>query len=350
MSFEAFQHGHFRKPAEEAERKSLFKSSVSNVIVEITSRCNRVCSYCPISTVDRKSNNTLLNEDIFAKLIDDLVSIDYSESICLNLYNEPMADRETLITRIKHIRDKLPKARIYFSTNGDFLTKDYLREAVDAGLSELYVSIHAPAGKPYDDAYAITRFTELARRIDKPIKIDAVRPGETVQGHARQFGIMINVFATNYYSLGSNRGESVSLNQQDFVRRSPCDRPFHDITISYEGTLFPCCQMFVDLKQHKDLYSVGNIADFATIFDAYASNKMAGWRKSLLTFGPKETPCASCTEGCRAETPENVASREAVYRDMIGELPPAAVEEATTSIEPGILARIARRLQIRARP
>jgi hypothetical protein len=347
MSFEAFQRSHFHQPQDEVGARALFKSSVSNVIVEITSRCNRVCTYCPVSTVDRKSKNIQLNAEIFSKLISDLKRIDYSESVCLNLYNEPMADREVLVSRIREIRANLPNARIYFSTNGDFLTVDYLRELVDAGLSELYVSIHAPAGKPYDDAYAITRFTELSRRIDKPIKIDTVRIGETIQGHARQFGIMINVFATNYYSLGSNRGESVSLEAHDFLRTSPCDRPFHDVTISYDGTLFPCCQMFVDSKQHKERYSVGSILDYDTIFEAYASEQMAGWRSSLLTFGPKESPCASCTEGCRTEAPDEVASRNAVYRELVGPLPPPEVEEAEAPPpRAGILRRLAGQLGI----
>jgi radical SAM protein with 4Fe4S-binding SPASM domain len=318
VSFANFDKAHFHAAAAPEELRALFKRSVSNVIIEITSHCNRVCSYCPISTVDRKSKNTVLDATVFERIIDDLRSIDYDGGICLNLYNEPMSDRKILIRRVSTCRQALPEARIYFSTNGDYLSVDYLKELVAAGLSELYVSVHAPAGKPYDDAYAITRFNDLSRRINKAIKVDTVRLGETIQGHATVFGIRINVFATNYYSLGSNRGESVAMEQTAHIsRKAPCDRPFRDFTISYEGTLFPCCQMFVDTKQHKEKYSVGHISEFDTIFAAYGSKSMSEWRRSLLTFGPKEAPCSTCSEADCAGTPTDVRERKNLHRELV---------------------------------
>jgi hypothetical protein len=254
-------------------------------------------------------------------ILRDLAEISYSEGLCLNLYNEPTSNKPLLLERVARARGMLPKARIYFSSNGDYLDREYVRELVAAGLSELYISVHAPAGKPYDDAYSVTRFNDLSRRLGKAIKIDTLRPGEGIYGHVNVEKLPIKVFATNYYTLGSNRAESVQLEPDAWFRRSaPCSRPFNDFTVSYDGTLFPCCQMFVDFAEHAERYSVGNLTNFPTIFAAYASEAMAGWRRELLRFGPKLSPCATCTEAEHKGTTEEVEERDRLYRELVGPL------------------------------
>jgi radical SAM protein with 4Fe4S-binding SPASM domain len=321
LSEEYFLQNHFVEPESVAEKMELFKQSVSNVVIEISSFCNRHCTYCPISQVNRSSSNILLPEEIFDRLVEGLARIDYEHSVCLNLYNEPTSDRELLLSRISALRQKLPKCRIYFSTNGDYLNRDYLKAMVDAGLSELYVTLHSPKGKAYDDAYVVGRFCELSARLNKTIKINTVAPNQSIQGVMSLFGISINVFSTNYDIFGSDRAGAISeLSARTPARKGPCDRPFHDFTISYEGTVFPCCQMFVDNPLHKKRYAIGNIADYKDIFDAYASHRMAGWRKSMLRFGPKASPCDTCNEADREGTREERNARDVIYRRYVGEV------------------------------
>jgi radical SAM protein with 4Fe4S-binding SPASM domain len=327
LTADYFAGDHFSAPTTYEAQMELFRNSVSNVVVEISSFCNRHCTYCPISQVDRSSSNKLLPEDIFDKLVADLERIDYSQSVCLNLYNEPMSDRELLLKRISVLRQRVPKCRIYFSTNGDYLSREYLKEAVDAGLSELYVTLHAPKGKPYDDAYVIGRFTELSSRLQKAIKVNAVAVNQSIQGTMSLFGIQIHVFSTNYAIYGSDRaGAMADITERTPARKGPCDRPFHDFTISYEGTLFPCCQMFVDNPLHKKKYSVGNIADYPNIYEAYASKAMAGWRKSMLRFGPKQSPCDTCSEADREGTRDEILERDQIHLRLIGEIPESEKE------------------------
>jgi hypothetical protein len=325
-----FVRDHFHSPTSPEAARDLFRSTVVNVVVEISSHCNRACSYCPVSKVDRASTNKLLPSSIYELILRDLAEISYSEGLCLNLYNEPTSNKALLLERVARAREVLPNARIYFSSNGDYLDRDYVRELAEAGLSELYISVHAPAGKPYDDAYAATRFNDLSRRLEKAIKIDTLRAGETIQGHVKVEKLPIKIFATNYYTLGSNRGESVALAPDAWFRRSaPCSRPFNDFTVSYDGTLFPCCQMFVDFSEHAERYAIGKLTDFPTIFAAYASEAMAGWRKELLRFGPKLSPCATCTEAEHKGTPEQIGERDRLYQELVGlpiGVPPAEMQ------------------------
>jgi radical SAM protein with 4Fe4S-binding SPASM domain len=313
-----FVKEHFLAPQMPEEKKALFKRSVSNVVVEISSHCNRSCTYCPVSQVDRATSNKILPESVFEKLIRELAEISYAGGVCLNLYNEPSSDRNLLLERIRFTRNLLPGSRIYFSTNGDYLDREYLKEMVDAGLSELYVTLHAPKGKPYHDGYSIGRLTEISVRLGKQVRITSFSPNQTIQGEMKLFGIRIYIFSTNYDVLGSDRAGAIkSLSAIAKARTAPCDRPFHDVTISYDGTIFPCCQMFADNSEHKSHFSIGNISDFDTIFDIYASDAMTGWRKSLLTFGEKPSPCDTCSEANCAGTTEEKAAREAVFNEHV---------------------------------
>jgi radical SAM protein with 4Fe4S-binding SPASM domain len=315
-----FVKEHFSLPDSEGEKMSVFKRSVSNVVLEISSYCNRHCTYCPVSQVDRYTTNTALPEEIFNRVVSDLARIDYENGICLNLYNEPSADRDLLLSRIKAIRAAMPASRIYFSTNGDYLNLEYLQEMVEAGLSELYITLHTPKGKPYSDTYAIHRLTEISARLRKSVKITAFAPNQTLQGDISLFGIELHVFATNYDIFGSDRAGSVeSLTVQATQRVAPCDRPFEDFTISYDGTVFPCCQMFVDNEAHKARFSIGNVMDYPSIFDIYASKAMASWRISLLKYGPKASPCDTCSEANVAGTQEQVAERQKIYKALVGD-------------------------------
>lgn len=319
MSGLEFRPGHFKAPADAAGARQLFTQTVTNVIVEISSYCNRQCAYCPVSNVDRVTERQVVPEAMWAKILDDLAGVSYAESLCLNLYNEPMADRPLLLARIREARERLPGCRIYFSTNGDYLSRDYVKAMVEAGLSELYVTIHMPKGRPYDDAYAISRFTELSKRLAKATKIERVVAGSTVQGTITLFGLPINVFSMNYDVYGTDRAGSVqSLTNAKFHRRSPCARPFHDFTVSYEGTIFPCCQMFVDDEQHRELYAIGKVTDFPDIFQAWASQAMAGWRAELLRFSAKKSPCDSCNLDCREPVPGEAQQLDALYREYVG--------------------------------
>ena len=56
--------------------------------------------------------------ELFEKIIDDLVAIDYSRTVSFHFYNEPLMD-ERLPELIGHARKRLPRCVFDLSTNGD---------------------------------------------------------------------------------------------------------------------------------------------------------------------------------------------------------------------------------------
>ena len=106
---------------------------------------------------------------------------------------------------------------------------------------------------------------------------------------------MIRVKSANYERMGENRAGVLTQIPVDALRSAPCDRPFHDLTISWNGNAYPCCQFFPDLRQH-DSFVAGNLGGCDTLYDLYFSTLLNSFRRDLFGYGPKMAPCDICTE------------------------------------------------------
>lgn len=111
--------------------------------IELNTSCNRRCYYCPNSIYDRGliKNQKLMPEELFKKIINELAKINYTGKILPQNFGEPLLDKR-LSYFIKYAKEKLPKAKIYVITNGDYLTKEKYREIKQAGADKIIVSPH----------------------------------------------------------------------------------------------------------------------------------------------------------------------------------------------------------------
>ena len=75
------------------DNKANFKEALKLIEIEIFSFCNRKCWFCPNSSVDRISETTFMDEDVYLGLIKQLQEIDYSGELTYSRYNEPLAYR-----------------------------------------------------------------------------------------------------------------------------------------------------------------------------------------------------------------------------------------------------------------
>ncbi len=274
--------------------KRLFKRYVTDVSLELFDYCNRQCSYCPVSLVDRMSDINLISPGHFQKIVDDLNEINFDHHICLNLYNEPLAD-PFLFTAIERLRDAVPKASLWFNSNGDYADAEVLDRLADAGLKRLVVTLHVEKTKTYDDLQQLSRYTQFAARTGVNLTFERYKPGHAITASGRHRGIAIRVKSANYAGMGENRGGLMKDIPVETKRQAPCDRPFRDFTISWNGNVYPCCQFFSGLSEH-DPYIVGNIDEAGSIYQLYTSSLMASFRADLLGYGPKRKPCDTCME------------------------------------------------------
>jgi hypothetical protein len=291
---------HFRDGIGAGEAQRLFESSVHFVELETFSYCNRKCWFCANSFIDRKTANIYLSEAVFAKILRDLAAIGYAGTVNLSNYNEPLSDR-AIVGHIARVRDAAPAATISVYSNGDYVNAGYLAELRDAGLDEIYLSIHTGDREDLNDAKVERRIASLGRKIGAEVEFSKRQPGVQYRARVKYPGMRIQMYEPNMRTLGSNMGELIPGLQEDYRRTSPCLEPFTHFTVNYNGQVVPCCRIRSDAAEHES-YVICDLHEVDTIFDAYAHARLVGWRRSLASFGDKASPCGTCDNAVIRET------------------------------------------------
>ena len=318
LRMSAFFPEQFQPIDDRGTARETFRQSVREVQVEIFSYCNRVCPYCPVSTVNRRKVNRHIRDDHFRKILAGLGEIDYERRIGVSLYNEPLADR-IVLERIAAIREALPKALIYCFSNGDYLNRDYLRELAAAGLNELFLSIHLSPEQPYNDGKIIAAMDKIAAACGLAFDVRQVIPGVRMAAEAAHDGLRIEILALDYRAHGQDRGALMGNVSNAQPRQAPCERPFHTFVVSCGGDVVPCCQIFADRPEHRP-YIIGNLSDFDDIFTVFTCRTMAEWRLELVDFGPKLEPCRTCSDGDFQGSPEEIDLRKRIKELITAQL------------------------------
>ena len=104
------------------------------VELELWSYCNRKCSWCPNSFIDRH-NNKYINYTILKNLIQSLKNMNYSGYITFSRYNEPIAYSNLLNRACRYIKQELPNCTLVTNTNGDFLSASIIKSLLIDELS-----------------------------------------------------------------------------------------------------------------------------------------------------------------------------------------------------------------------
>lgn len=115
---------------------------LNTVEIEVNSRCNRKCSYCPVSILDPRGIPILMDQMVFDRLISELTRVEFQGRISYHFYNEPLL-RKDIANLIQAVKEQLPLANQTLFTNGDFLTEDKYQELIDAGIDFFQVTSHS---------------------------------------------------------------------------------------------------------------------------------------------------------------------------------------------------------------
>jgi radical SAM protein with 4Fe4S-binding SPASM domain len=304
---------HFSEITNADEAARLFKKSVALVAFSISSFCNRRCTYCPNSVVDRKSKQNFMSDELFFNILRQLAQIDYRGQINITRYNEPFSDKEYAMSRITEIRKFLPHAPIVVYTNGDYLDRQYLDDLAKCGVHTIVATVHSGPGGKTDIA---SLKVELRRRLaemeltfvvnhdeEKALAVTAKHPD----------GLILSYLAHDFYR-GSETGNAWAYDRggslpipKTYVRKLPCLVQFTELNIEWDGSILPCCQIQNDMFANND-YVVGKLDGKSDIFLAWTAMSLVQWRRKMLSFETKTKPCASCSYG---EPVGNLASLKA---------------------------------------
>lgn len=287
--------------------RQLFAKYVRLVEIENHSYCNRTCSFCPNSSLDRISRVVPIDAAVYGRIIDDLASINYDQTVVWARYHEPLAD-DSIYERLTQARKALPKAFLSVTSNGDYLNADTRARLEDVGVDHMYISLYLPDGQERDPEVIAAAKEKFQRRTG--LTYGEQRGVYMWRMNGSKMQMLVNV--PNYSVAGqalSSRGGLIQMETtfKDYQRTSVCFSPLHHVVVDYNGKSMLCCQTRSDAAEHQNSV-IGYIGrDGYSLFHHYRD--LAGARAGLFRGGPKHGVCKSCSQN--AEGPYHVGRVDA---------------------------------------
>ena len=290
---------HFDLALPRDQARSLFARFVEQIEVETTSFCNRTCSFCPNSFIDRRSQVLVMPEPAWRAIIDGLAEVGFRGTFVWSRYSEPLSERR-ILERIREVRGVAPGCRIALNTNGDYLDAEYFSMLCASGIDRVMVDLYVRDDAPTTLEFARGIHQKFLERIERPGEVTIEVP-ELVGRVEAPIEVVTRV--RNSTTLGqvhvSDRGGLLAIGDKQ-ARVSPCFLPFKQLVIDWDGSVVPCCQIRSDAGPHKDAV-VARVGEGCGLVEAYL--RLAAWRRSLSEYGPKSGPCASCHYAEYSDTP-----------------------------------------------
>ncbi|WP_345980674.1 radical SAM/SPASM domain-containing protein [Sulfurimonas sp. HSL3-2] len=247
----------------------------SIVEFNIYGNCNRDCSFCPVSNPEiYEKRHEGISIELFSKVIDDLVEINYQGKILFSAFSEPLLHKELEIL-ISNAKSKLPNTRIEIVSNGDLLTVKKLKSIFDAGLDTISISM-------YDGDHQIDHFTQMANECGLNDSQVILRRRYLKDGN---YGLTI-----------SNRSGLINSNEfrdkneeiiSELPLKSKCYYPFYMILVDYNGDVLLCPHDWS--KKLK----FGNLTK-NSIWNIWKSKVLNSLRGRLANSDRNFNPCKSC--------------------------------------------------------
>jgi MoaA/NifB/PqqE/SkfB family radical SAM enzyme len=294
---------HFVRDLTPAQSRALFSTSVKSVSLAISSYCNRQCTYCPNSVADRKSHQNLISDGLFFNVLRQLCAIDYDGIFHIHRYNEPLSDRDYALSRLRDVRNFLPKAHIRIFTNGDYLDRSYLDAIAALGVQQINETVHAgPGGKTDFESLLVEQQRRVAayglnfkihENQQERVRIASATHPAGLQLDINAHDFMRGVDQGNAWAF--DRGGVLPIPRK-YVRTMPCLSQFSEMEIEWDGTLLPCCQIHNDAFGHDD-YVLGKLTAESDIFAAWTNINYVRWRITMSSLVPKASPCTTCSYG-----------------------------------------------------
>ena len=111
------------------------------VEIEVNSRCNLRCKYCPNSILPPPDVPEYMSDKIFERIIDELVRINFAGKISYHFYGEPLL-RDDLDKLILQVKKRLPEVFQLLYTNGTLLNDKRYRSLIESGIDHFKITKH----------------------------------------------------------------------------------------------------------------------------------------------------------------------------------------------------------------
>lgn len=227
--------------------------------------CNRKCIFCPKSNEDIAPDTfQKMNKSIIEKIHNQLIDMEFSGTISLCGYGEPLLHKD-----IGYITEKLSKvSKVEIVTNGDVLNPKKMQDLYLSKASKVLVSM-------YDGPEQIEKFNKMTKQANVPEDFIILR--DRWYDKYNDFGVKL-----------TNRAGTVSTGEQEKIGKyKNCYYPTYQFLIDWDGNVYLCPQDW----QRKN--PMGNVMQ-ETIFQIWKGKTLTNYRKNLLSGKRCVNPCSSC--------------------------------------------------------
>jgi len=290
--------------------RDMFCQYVAQVELEVSTYCNRHCSFCSNSVADRRGGNRYMDDALYSGILRQLSDLGWSGVLSFHRYNEPLADRPYILRRIDEAKRSLPNALLRIYTNGDYLNQGYCEDLYAVGLRSMVVSAYPAETRSYSGVELRHLAEQSAARLGLPYKVVDECEGEVCIRIL--FGDMnLTLQARDYTQVTNGKGEILAYDRGGTVplavayqRVSPCFRPFLELQVECDGTVMPCCNLRSDVEVHSGC-AITRLTPETDILEVWGGKAFSRWRQSMLNYEPKSSPCAGCAMHVLGDTPDN---------------------------------------------
>lgn len=208
----------------------------SVIEIEVGSRCNRRCPYCPVSLFPYPPVAKFMPQEVYSAVLAELQKLSFGGRVSYHFYNEPLI-RKDLHILVEKMRTSAPQALQVVYTNGDYLTDARYHQLRKAGVDYFIVTLHK--SRPYPS-----------------------RPFQTV----KQVEDLV---------LSNRGGTLVHLPAPtEMDSRTPCYAPRDLCVVTVNGDVVLCCE---DYKR-EEVY--GNVLE-TSLWEIWHSERLVEVRRRL---------------------------------------------------------------------
>lgn len=271
-------------------------STPFRVTIDTSEVCNFKCNYCYRSSKPSESwgyagLNNLMQMDVFEKTIEHLLAFPESPRIiALSGQGEPLANNN-IATMARHVREVGLAGTLELHSNGALLTEKMAKDIATAGFNKIVFSLQGLSAEKYESVcgarinfdvfkYCLaTLYNNKNKDLVVNIKIvdAALDVGEEPLFYQMFCEMADNLFIEKVVPLWQNQLEYDDKEKrytnkfgENYGIVECCPILFTNITISPDGTIWPCC--VIDPP-----FALGNVMN-TSLFDAWMGNK----RKALM--------------------------------------------------------------------
>ena len=272
------------------------------VSLETTTTCNQKCYFCPVSIAPRE--DYAMPDEMFDRIVNELVGIPTLEAVFLQSYNEPTVDRRFVELCQRLFAQGLPVAVL---SNGSGFTPAKTDALIESGpLRYLCINLSTLDRERYQKDRGEDHLTVVLRNLDymkdrhvaDEMKIVVLGKGD--DEHQRDFDAIRDRFAGTRFTVEAHvvmdraGWLDVGIKAQDREKRlAGCDnvgsRPLQHLHITPHGKCVLCCE------DYDENYVVGDLTR-NTIAEVLEGDELAKMRKWV--YGIEEAPADFMCRDC----------------------------------------------------